>query len=228
MSHVLTEKNLETKTAICAIDGPVAIRSRGNGRFRCAVKKAELKRRYVERHPDAVRRGRGGRSAHRLTSFDESTMTGECPVCGTVGAVVKGRRRKDGTPGVMCANRAKELWPNGLDETPQEWCLTCNRVYLDASGGCRYCDDPEQTDVGFGLRATEDLRKEAEWVAEAFDGELPHIYNLAESDPYSVDGDQVENPAIKVIGGGVPAGANPRTFVADWWAQNAHLVGVGS
>lgn len=225
MNHILTEKNTQTMTAVCAVDGPVAIRSKGAGRFQCAVKKRELRKAYVERHPDVIRRNRNtGRSAHHLTSFDAATMTGECPACGTVGVFVKGRRRKDGTPGVMCANRAKELWPNGLTEVSQERCSTCRRVYLDADGGCRYCDDRERNEVGYGLRVFEAERREAEWANEAFDGELPYIYNLAETDPRLLDGDTVSNPALVVIGGGVPAGMTKKKFVDTWWAQNGHLV----
>lgn len=225
MDHSLTEKNLESMTAVCAIDGVVGIRSRGQGRFQCAVKKAEKRKAWADRHPDNARANRvSGRAAHRLASFDETTMTGECPVCGTVGVVVKGRRRKDGRPGVMCRNRAAELYPNLIEESSQDWCPTCRKTYLDASGGCAYCDDREQTDVGYGLKVMASRHAESEWVDEAYGGELPHIYSLAEHDPYGLDGDTVANPALKVIGAGVPAGTNPQKFIADWLRQNAHLL----
>jgi hypothetical protein len=223
VNHTLTEKNFETMTAVCSVDGPVNLRSRGSGRFCCSVKKSERHQRWAQRNPEKARANRRSRSAHRLTAFDQTTMTGECPLCGTVGVVVKGRRRGDGTPGVMCANRAKELWTN-LDETPQERCSTCQRVYLNAHGGCSYCDDREATDLGYALKIMEERGRELDEIKERFDDELPFIVNPATYAAYSLDGDTVSNPAIKVIGAGVPAGTSPKRFIDQWWAANGHLV----
>lgn len=210
VNHTLTEKNFETRSAVCSIDGPVSLRSRGRGRWECAVKKAEKKRAYLERHPEKARASRRSRSAHRLTSFDASTMTGECPLCGTVGAVVKGRRRKDGTPGVMCANRAKELWPAGLDETPQDFCTTCRRAYLDAAGECPRCTDEAHADLNLGLAVMRQHGREAMEADDWFDGEL-YVTTTDDETP------RHENavPGWKTLGAG---SAN------RWWAENAHLV----
>jgi len=216
MSHFLTEKNLDTMTAVCAVDGPVNIRSKGTGRYLCAVKKAEKSRAYADRHPEKVRANRAIRSAHRLASFDESTMTGECPVCGTVGVVVKGRRRKDGRPGVMCANRAKELWPSAPAEEPQDFCTTCRRTYLTAGGVCLRCADESHTDLNHALAAQRSRAADHLLAASLSDGEIPMLVDPSD--------DQNEMPRSesavfgwKTIGSGDPN---------KWWAENAHLIGA--
>lgn len=217
--HRLTEKDVENRTAVCSVDGKVTIRSRGKDRWVCGVNAAARRRRWAERHPEKARTNRAVRSAHRLTSFDEATMTGECPLCGTVGAVVKGRRRKDGRPGVMCANRARELYPNAPAETPQEFCRICYRAYLSADGACPRCDDREQTDWAYALRAAE--YRDAQDAAV-----LSMVVDEEELDGMGSRVDLTDDPAElprfdnrvrgwRTIGAGSPNA---------WWAANAHLV----
>ena len=232
--HRLTGKDLTGRTAVCSVDGPVGIRSRGNGRWECAVKRAaktraykaghpervrEQRRRWAERHPEKARAGRAARSPHRLTSFDEPTMTGGCPVCGTVGAVVKGRRRKDGRPGVMCANRARELYPNATSETPQEFCRICRRAYLTADGACPRCDDREQTDWAHALRVSEHRDRDDERILssllDADEFELVSTRVDADDDPAAMPRSESSVYGWRVLGAGDPNA---------WWAANAHLV----
>lgn len=213
MAHILTEKNLETKTAVCAVDGPVAIRSKGLGRFQCAVKKSEKRRAWADRNPDVARASRATRSAHRLTTFDASTMTGECPVCGTVGAVVKGRRRKDGTPGAMCANRANELWPTAGPETPQEFCGVCRRAYLTADGVCLRCSDDDQVNLNLGLAVIATQRREALEIEDLVEDGLTVITPL--DTPAEMPRIESAVHGWKTLGSGDPH---------RWWAENAHLI----
>jgi len=124
---------------------------------------------------------------------------------------------------MMCANRAKELWQN-LDETPQERCSTCRRVYLDHNGDCSYCADREGTDLGYALKVAHDNAVLSTAIEELLDGELPLVVNPKSYSTQSVDGDTVSNPAIKVIGAGVPTGTSPKKFIDQWWAANGHLV----
>lgn len=221
-NHTLTEKNLETLTAVCAIDGPVKLRSRGAGRYCCSVKKSERHQQWAQRNPDRARQNRRTRSLHRITGLDENTMTGDCPVCGLVGVVIKGRRRKDGSPGVMCANRAKELFGSARHDEVQERCSTCQRAYLNADSSCLYCSDRSQSEVGYGLKEMEALQKEAQRVQDWTEGELTYIYDLGEHSPYSLEGDTVANPALKVIGAGVPDGMSTKKFIEQWMRDNAH------
>ena len=191
----------------------------------CGKRLADKKAAYAERHPEKVRARRAKRSSHRLVSSDPSTMTGVCPVCGPVGIVIKGRVKKDGSPGAMCKTRALELWPDGVDETPQQMCSTCSKVYLNADGSCRYCGDREQNEVGYGLRAMEARAREAELVEDWYAGELTHLFNPGDTPATSLEGDTVSNPALKVIGDGVvPPGTNPQKFIQSWLRDNAHLL----
>ena len=224
-SHRLSQVDKEKRTAICSACGPVDIRSKGTGRFVCAVRKRERRAGYAERHPDKVQADRRRRSSHRLVSSDPSTMTGVCPVCGPVGVVIKGRAKKDGSPGVMCGKRAEELWPGASDEAPQPMCSTCSRAYLDADGTCRYCGDREQNEVGYGLKLMQARQREAEFIEDWYAGELTHLFNPGEVPTTSIEGDTVSNPSLKVIGAGViPPGTNPQKFIQSWLRDNAHLL----
>src|SRR4249919_24253 len=145
VSHRLADKDFVAMTATCSVCGPVKMRTRGKGRPVCAVRTSERRAAWAARNPDKARRNRRGRSAHHLTSFDASTMTGECPVCGTVGVVAKGR-------GYMCRVRAQELWTI-QQEVPQTRCAECRKNFVRADGTCPSCTDRKGLDWAYALRA---------------------------------------------------------------------------
>ena len=149
ISHSLSDRDTAAMTATCAVCGPVRLKTRGRGRFVCGVRAAERHAEWAARNPEKARRNRRGRSAHHLTSFDESTLTGECPVCGIVGVVPKGR-------GFMCRTRAEEIWTQ-QQSSPQQRCGVCRRVWLSADGTCAYCSDREAHDWSLGLKTDQDL-----------------------------------------------------------------------
>lgn len=216
ISHRLSEKNFSTMTATCSVCGPVPMRSRGKGRMACGKKIAEKHARWARGNPQKASRNRNTRSAHKLASFDASTHTGLCPVCGPVGVIPKGR-------GWMCETRAKELW-SIQQSAPQERCRVCRRAYLSADGTCRYCTDREHQDWAFALadmeRKREEMAQVRVWTGEHLDFVIdPHRHDLL-----SVEGEHVANPELKTIGAGVPKGTRPQKFIDQWWAENAHLV----
>lgn len=204
-------------TAVCSACGPVPLRSRGKGRFACGKKLAAKHARWVKENPQRARQNRKSRSAHRLTSFDASTHTGQCPVCGTVGVVPKGR-------GYMCRTRAEELWTIQQD-APQQRCPDCLKNYLSADGSCRYCSDREGLDWAYALRMQQHKGDEMQRVHDTLEPSLGFVIDPQKYDTRSVAGDQVANPALKTIGGGVtPPGMRPQRFIDKWWADNGHLV----
>lgn len=89
--HRLTEVDLEARTAVCAVDGPVEIYVSGKQRV-CKVSRQQ---------PRVAKPGE-----HRMMSKDMETMTGVCSTCGPV----RMNRRK-GNPG--CPNRS--LKPDQLN-----------------------------------------------------------------------------------------------------------------
>lgn len=203
-------------TAVCEIDGLVKMRTHGKGRTACAVKLADKKARWAARNPEKARANRKSRSPHRLTKFDQSTMTGECPVCGTVGVVPKGR-------GFMCRTRAEQLW-KVQQEAPQERCSECRKNYLRADGKCPYCSDREHLDWSVGIRAEQDAADLMQMVQDRRGDGMGLLVRAKTDNPSSVEGEYVSNPSLKTIGAGVPAGRRPEGFIRDWWAENAHLV----
>jgi hypothetical protein len=219
-SHRLADKDFMGMTATCAVCGPVKMRTRGKGRPACANKLAARRAAWAARHPEKALRNRRGKSAHHLTSFDASTRTGECPVCGTVGVVPKGR-------GWMCLVRAEELWSHQQD-VPQQRCPECRKNFLCADGTCPSCSDRARLDWAYALRlasAEADLREDF----DSFTGEpLGTVVNPERYDILSTEGDTVANPGLKTIGAGVPRGLNPETYIKKWWAENAHLVEGGT
>jgi hypothetical protein len=217
LGHRLTDKDPTGGTAVCAVCGPVKMRSRGRGRQACANNLAARRRRWEERNPEKSQASRRWQSPHKLTAVDPSTRQGECPVCGPVTAVPKGR-------GWMCETRAKELWAN-QQEAPQSRCPKCTRAWLVADGSCPRCAD--------GLNLSAELRKaqfnadEKHWVLDACDSNLDLVFDEAKYNPLSVLGEQVENPALKTLGAGVPEGRRAEQFIRDWWRKNRGVVEEG-
>lgn len=219
ISHRLSEKNFVKMTAVCSACGPVAMRSRGKGRMACGKKVAERHARWAASNPQKARQNRKSRSLHKLVSFDPSTHTGICPVCGPVGVVPKGR-------GFMCRTRAEELW-SIQQSAPQERCPECRRSFLSADGTCKYCTDRMHLDWAYALadmeRKRAELRQTKAWTGE----DLDFIVDPQYHDPTSVNNEHPANPALKTIGAGVPNGMRPQKFIDKWWADNAHLVEEG-
>lgn len=146
-SHRLTEVDKGARTANCAVCGPTRIASKGDGRWRCATKKAEHNRRHAKAHPETVRRNRMYRpSPHKLSTRDGSrTWCAKCEE--VVEPVAQGR-------GWMCPNRAKELNRKGM-KAPATKCPKCLTVFLTAGGKCLACDDRYGMDLGYALKVDE-------------------------------------------------------------------------
>ena len=133
MTHHLTDKDTEARTAVCSIDGPVKIRPHGTG-WGCAVRLNAKSREAKRRNPD---RPRSSAAPHRLSWSDPETRTGICPVDGAVVIVPWGG-------GYVCQNRATELGVTNPQDEPQQYCRDCvdddqTLVWLDAEGGCPRC-----------------------------------------------------------------------------------------
>ena len=106
-THHLTEKDLETRTAVCSVCGPVDIRKASRG-WQCGVKKRAGSREWMQ-----ANRGRRSeaRSPHRLDWKSTETGDGLCSECGPVKIVAYGRgwacaegttRRAQGAPTPYC------------------------------------------------------------------------------------------------------------------------------
>lgn len=214
-------------TAECEVCGPVWLASKGRGRWACGRKEAARQARKQAAMPaekQAARRA-APPSPHRLVQFNPSTRTGDCPVCGLVGIVPKGR-------GWMCEKRAGELWSRQQDE-PQGRCGVCN-AWLAACGACRGCADQSDLDWGDmltparskrlsreGRRLSADFGSEAGMAESDAEGEAPYRggYSVIHTEVWdSVTGEMVESapdawamddyesavPGWKTIGSGRP------------------------
>lgn len=223
--HKLSNKDLEAMTATCSVDGPVKL-TRAGSSVRCSVAAANAHQRWVRLNPDKAKANRATRSAHRLTSFDETTSTGECPVCGTVGVTPKGR-------GWMCSNRAYELWRRQQD-VPQARCGRCSKVWLRADGSCPACDNEDQLVLSRSIRASRDLRaviaQAGKWGRIEDEGysRLIDTVNHTPAVEYAMEPFESAEPGWRTLGGGTPAGVPSRRFVERWWQQYGHLVEEGA
>lgn len=133
MTHHLTDKDVEKRTAVCSIDGPVKIRKAGNG-WTCAVRANAAGRESKRRNPA---RSRTSDSPHRLTWKDPETRTGLCPECGAVEIVPWGT-------GWHCKPHAEELGHVNHQDAPQGYCRDCSSdsgqfVMFDHTGACPRC-----------------------------------------------------------------------------------------
>ncbi len=182
--HHLTDRDLETRTAVCSVCGPVGVIKAGNG-WTCATRHGRAARRRARLVP---RSRSTGRSPHHLTDHDPESRTGTCPVCGPVSIVPWGR-------GWACAQRATELGRVRQQEAPQEWCQDCRAadgtlVWLPTEGPCPRCG--AGSDLARGLRELEDARK-------AMEG-LPPGFHLTGGDPYEMPEYESVVPGWKTIG----------------------------
>lgn len=113
--HRLTEKDIESRTAVCSVDGEVRIYRSGRS-WVCATKQNTYTRRYLRRHPD--KRG-GSSNPHRLGWTDPGSRKAECAKCdGVVDVVPVGR-------GWMCQARAVEIGRLRSEPEPQAYCRDC-------------------------------------------------------------------------------------------------------
>jgi hypothetical protein len=113
--HLLADKDLAAKTAVCSVCGPVEIRSAGKS-WICLNKKRESAAAWQAANPEKAAANRAAVSEHHLVASDPEVRRGICPIDGDVDIVPFGR-------GWACAVRAAELRTVVQDETPR--CRVC-------------------------------------------------------------------------------------------------------
>jgi hypothetical protein len=189
MTHRLTDRDLETRTATCAICGPVKIQRSGNG-WACGNRANAQSRKQKRANPQ---RDRTSKTEHVLEWQSTELLSGLCRECGPVDIVPWGR-------GYACGARAKELGRVNHQDAPQTWCRDCwaemagdpdrYRVWLLADGTCPRCSSGQ--DLGTELRALEDGRQALVGLEPGF--------HLVSTDPYSMPDYESAVPGWHTIG----------------------------
>jgi hypothetical protein len=123
----------------------------------------------------------------------------------------------------MCRVRAQELWTI-QQEVPQTRCAECRKNFVRADGTCPSCTDREKLDWAYALRVGHDKAEVRDEVNQWHGGGLDLVVDPLRYDIDSTLGDRPANPALKVLGEGVPRGASRDAFIRKWWAENGHLV----
>ena len=198
MIHSLREKNLETMTGNCSVDGWTAIGYNGHAYF-CKKAKRESIQRSKARNPKATQRGKQSRSKHQLSGD-------VCAVCGPVVPAAWGR-------GYMCPNRMREMgWTP--QERPTSKCPVCMTHWLKADGTCPSCQDREATDVAYGLMLDEGRKAAFQFI----DGEFRRVIDHEDDLPEAFDS---VTPDVPVLGAATPWNATHQVrpeYAAIWLA----------
>lgn len=187
MTHRLSDRDTEARTATCSVCGPVKIQRAGNG-WTCGNRANAQSRKQKRANPQ---RDRTSKTEHVLEWQNAETRTGLCRVDGAVTIVPYGR-------GYACEERAKELGRVNHQDAPQGWCRDCGaemedgpRIWLLSDGTCPRCSTGQ--DLGAELRELESAMRAAAGLGDGF-----HI--APQGDPYAMPAYESAVPGWHTIG----------------------------
>ena len=110
--HVLSEIDLERKTAHCSVCGPTQIhipqsRTSQPSRVYCICRYQELRKRIADFQIKEQQSLPAGKPRHSLSEIDAEKMTATCSVCGKTDIY---RRTSKGTTHYICGKKVRDSW----------------------------------------------------------------------------------------------------------------------